>query len=279
MQTVYLVEGKRTPHAKSGLLLKDVAAPSLGVPLLKALKNAHAIPNNEVDEVIVGNVGAPAKYSNVSRIIALESGLNERTSAYTVHRNCASAMEAMAQGFIKIASGRADVIFAGGVESMSQMPLLYGPEMTQFFTHLMKAKTMPQKWQVLKRFRPQHLKPIIAIEQGLTDPFCGLNMGQTAEVLAREFGITRTEQDEFANRSHQLAVKAEQEGKLRAEITPLIMGKKLDQIIDQDQGPRADSSVAGLGKMRPFFDPKIRNSYHRQCLPHHRWRIYVVDVL
>ena len=256
MKTVYLVEGKRSPQAKAGGTLKGVDVPFLGIPLIKKLRDCHNIGPEDVDEVIIGNVGAPAQYANVSRVIALESGLSNRTSAYSVQRNCASGMEAMAQGFLKIMSGQAEVIFAGGVESMSQMPLLYGPEMTEFFGGLMRAKTMVQKWAVLKQFRPQHLKPIIAIEQGLTDPFCGLNMGQTAEVLAREFGITREQQDEYANRSHQRAVSAQKEGKFKKETVPLIVGKNLDQILNQDEGPREDSSQKGLAKMRPFFERK-----------------------
>ena len=256
MKAVYLVEGKRTPQAKAGGALKEVDVPFLGSPLIKKLRDCHGLGPRDVDEVIVGNVGAPAKYANVSRVIALESGLSNRTSAYSVQRNCASAMEAMAQGFLKIASGQAHVVFSGGVESMSQMPLLYGPKMTEFFVGLMKAKTTAQKWAVLKQFRPQDLKPVIAIEQGLTDPFCGLNMGQTAEVLAREFGITREQQDEYANRSHQRTVSAQKEGKFKEEIVPLIVGKNLDQVLDKDEGPREDSSQEGLAKMRPFFDRK-----------------------
>lgn len=256
MNTVYLVEGRRTPQAKAGAILKEVDVPFLGIPLVKKLLDCHRLTASDVDEVIVGNVGAPAQYANVSRVIALESGLSKRTSAYSVHRNCASAMEAIAQGFLKVASNRAEVVFAGGVESMSQMPLLYGREMTEFFTRLMRAKSITQKCTILKQFRPQHLKPVIAIEQGLTDPFCGLNMGQTAELLASEFGITREQQDEYANRSHQLTVAAQKAGKFKAEIVPLIVGKNLDQIMQHDMGPREDSSLAGLAKMRPFFDRK-----------------------
>ena len=257
MEPVYLVEGKRTPQARSGTALKDVETPFLGTPLLKFLLNTHGIGSEEVDEVIVGNVNSPAKYANVSRVIALESGLDQKTSAYSVHRNCASAMEAMAQGFLKIATSRADVIFAGGVESMSHMPLLYGKEMTAFFTGLMKAKTSLQKWAVIKKFRPHHLKPVVALEQGLTDPFCALNMGQTAEVLARDYGVTREKQDQFAHNSHQKAVAAWKEGKISGEIVPVIAGRNVDKIVSEDVGPREKSSVESLAKMRPFFDSKF----------------------
>ena len=252
MHPVYLVAGKRTPQAKAGGVLKDVEVPFLGVAVLKELLNCHGLGANDVDEVIVGNVGGPAKYANISRVIALESGLSKRTSAYSVHRNCASAMEAMAQGFLKIGTGRAQVVAAGGVESMSQMPLYYGPEMVDFFMGLMKAKTAGAKLGVLKKFRPRHLRPVIAIEQGLTDSVSGLNMGQTAEVLAREFSITREQQDEFANRSHQLAAAAVEE-RFDSEIVGLVTGKKLDQIVTRDQGPRQDSSLGRIGQDTSLF--------------------------
>ena len=163
-------------------------------------------------------------------------------------------MEALSQGFIKIASGRSDIIFAGGAESMSQMPLLFSKKMTALFVDLMKAKSGMQKLALLSHFRPDYLKPIIAIEQGLTDPFCGLNMGLTAEKLARELGISRQEQDEFANRSHQRAVAAQKEGRFAEEILAITMGSKLDKVLAEDVGPRANSTVEGLGKMKPYFE-------------------------
>lgn len=254
MKPVYLVEGKRTPQVKSGADLQDVAAPYLAHYLIRHLADKHGIPSDAVDEVIIGNTGTPAKYPNVGRVIALEAGLDKKTSGYTVHRNCAAGMEALSQGFIKIASGRSDIIFAGGAESMSQMPLLFSKKMTALFVDLMKAKSGMQKLSILSQFRPDYLKPIIAIEQGLTDPFCGLNMGLTAEKLARELGITRQEQDEFANRSHQRAVAAQKEGRFAEEILPITMGAKLDKVLTEDVGPRASSTVEGLGKMKPYFE-------------------------
>lgn len=254
MKPVYLVEGKRSPQAKSGADLQEVAAPFLGHYLVRHLVDKHGLAPDAVDEVIFGNTGSPAKYPNVGRVIALEAGLDKKTSGYTVHRNCASGMEALSQGFDKISSGRSHVIFAGGVESMSQIPLLYGKQMTNFFIEMMKARTPMQKLAILARFRPDYLKPIIAIEQGLTDPFCGLNMGNTAEKIARELGITRQEQDEFANRSHHRATAAQKEGRFLEEILPIAVGKKLDHVLTEDVGPRATSTVEGLGKMKPYFE-------------------------
>ncbi|MCR9203957.1 MAG: acetyl-CoA C-acyltransferase, partial [Halobacteriovoraceae bacterium] len=203
-----------------------------------------------------GNVGNPPKYPNIGRVIALEAGLDKKTSGYSVHRNCASGLEAVSQGFLKIASGRSEIIAVGGVENMSQMPLIYSEEMTELFIGVMKSKNVSDKLKILSQFRPPYLSPIIAIEQGLTDPFCGLNMGQTAEVLSREFGITREQQDEYAVRSHERALKAQSEGRFDDEILPLITGSKLNKILTKDVGPREGSSVEKLAKLRPYFDKK-----------------------
>lgn len=254
MKAVYLVDGKRTPQVKSGAELKEIAAPYLGHYLIRHLVDKYALPLDMIDEVIVGNTGTPAKYPNVGRVIALEAGLHKSTSGYSVHRNCASGMEALSQAYVKIASGRSDLIFAGGVENMTQMPLMFNKDMTEFFMHLMKAKTPAQKLKVFSTFRPNFLAPVIAIEQGLTDPFCGRNMGQTAETLARELGISRLEQDEFANLSHHKAVAATKEGKFRDEILPITAGDKLDKMIADDIGPRGNSSVESLAKMKPYFE-------------------------
>jgi acetyl-CoA C-acetyltransferase len=205
-------------------------------------------------KLLWGNTGTPAKYPNVGRVLALEAGLDKKTSGYSVHRNCASGMEALAQAYVKIASGRSDLIFAGGVENMTQMPLMFGKKMTDMFMNLMKAKTPSQKLSILSSFRPAHLKPIVAIEQGLTDPFCGLNMGATAEKLARELGITRIQQDEFAIESHNRAVAATKEGKFVDEIVPIAVGPKRDKILAEDIGPREGSTLEKLGKFKPYFE-------------------------
>lgn len=254
MKPVYLVDGKRTPCVKAGGELKEIAAPYLGHYLIRHLVDKYGIPHDAVDEVVVGNTGTPAKYPNVGRVMALEAGLNKKTSGYTVHRNCAAGMEALSEAYVKIALGRSDLIFAGGVENMSQMPLLFNKQMTEFFIELMKAKTPAQKLKVATTFRPHFMAPVIAVEQGLTDPFCGKNMGQTAELLARELGISRLQQDEFANRSHHLAIAATKEGKFRDEILPIMGGEKLDKMIADDIGPRGDSSIERLAKLKPYFE-------------------------
>ena len=253
---VYLIGAVRTPQVKMGGLLKDTAAPFLASYLVRHLLDQTNIPDDKVDEVVIGNVGSPAQYANIGRVVALEAGLPESIPAYTVHRNCASGMEALSQGMMKIAGGHAHIMAVGGVENMSQIPLMYGTEMTRLFSRLFRAKSPLEKIKAMGHFRLRHLTPEMALEQGLRDPFCGLNMGQTAEVLAREFNISREEQDVFANESHYKAIAAIESGRFKNEIIPLGIGENKAQILNQDVGPRKDSSVEGLAKMRPYFDRK-----------------------
>ncbi|NDD05845.1 MAG: thiolase family protein, partial [Proteobacteria bacterium] len=251
---VVLVEGLRTPFAKAGTQLKDCSAVHLGVTALTETLAQADLGATEIDEVVFGNAGTPADAANISRVISLRAGLSEGTPAYTVHRNCASAMEAVAQGCLKIGSGLAEVMAVGGTESMSNMPLLFGHEMTELFAALNFAKSPSEKVKKLSEFRPQWLKPVISIMEGLTDPISGLNMGQTAEVLARDFKISREAQDQYALRSHQRTVAAQKAGKFEKEVTPIAIEPEFNEFLASDIGPRENQTIEALRKLKPFFD-------------------------
>ncbi|MEW6056308.1 MAG: thiolase family protein [Bdellovibrionota bacterium] len=253
---VWVVEGLRSPFVKAGGPIKDMKAVQLGVHVLRDLLYKLNLDPKKIDEVVIGNTGNPEDAANISRVIALEAGIPQNVPAYTVHRNCASAMESISQGFIKIKAGLADTVVVGGTESMSNMPLLYSKQMTDLFSRLMTAKTLPQKLGVLSKFRPQHLKPIIAIQEGLTDAVCGLNMGQTAELLAKENGITRQDQDRFALRSHEKAVKAVESGRFKKEISPIPVPPRYETFLTEDVGPRQGQTLEALAKLKPYFDRK-----------------------
>jgi len=251
---VAIVAGVRTPFAKAGSELKKTSAVHLGVTSLTETLARAEINPKEIDEVVFGNAGTPADAANISRVIALRSGVPESVPAYTVHRNCASAMEAIAQGCLKIGSGLAQTMAVGGTESMSNMPLIFGPEMTDLFSVLNFAKSPTEKLKKIAEFRPQWLKPVVSIMEGLTDPISGLNMGQTAEVLARDFKISRESQDEFALKSHQKTVAAQKEGKFQSEIVPVSVETDYKKVLENDIGPREGQTLEALQKLRPFFD-------------------------
>jgi len=253
-ERVAILDGIRTPFCKSGGALARVPADDLGAHAVRELLARTGVDPAHIDAVILGNVGQPAHAANIARVVALKAGLPTNLVAHTVHHNCASGMRSITDAALQIMSGRAELVVAGGTESMSQIPLLFGPRMTAFFISLMKARTMRRRLKVLARFRPSYLKPVIALQLGLTDPACGLNMGQTAEILAREFNIGRDEQDAYALESHEKAVAARAEGRLADEIVPLPVPPSYDAVQIEDDGPRSEQTLAALARLRPYFD-------------------------
>ncbi len=268
---VVLVDGVRTPFAKAGTELKDIHAADLGTTALTELLARTQVDVKDIDEVIIGNTGSPADAVNISRVVALRSGIPQKTSAYTVHRNCASALESIATGYDKIRSGTLDVVVAGGTESMSRFPIFVPPKIQAILNKLFAAKGPGQALPLLGKLISADLKqvkalltanqrdpyfPPIAVVQGLTDPFVGINMGQTAEIIAKDFSLTREEQDAYAVNSHTKAVAATKAGRLREEITPVYQPPKFKTVIADDIGPREGQSMEQLAKLRPFFDKK-----------------------
>lgn len=249
-----IVEGIRTPFCKAGTTMAAIAPEDLGAVIVKELLAKTEIDINLIDEVIMGNVGQPANACNIARVIALKAGLAEHVIAFSVHRNCASGLQSITTGYEKLLAGNGNIVIAGGTESMSQYPLKFGAKMTKIFTELMKARTIAQKLAILSQFRPAYLKPILSIMEGLTDPTCGLNMGQTAEVLAREFNLSREEQDNYALNSHLKAARAQQIGFFNDEIHPILLPPFYNNVQQLDNSIRADQSLEKLAKLKPFFD-------------------------
>ncbi len=268
---VVIVDGVRTPFVKADNKLKDIHPAELGRVALKELLARTELDVNLIDEVIIGNTGSPSDAVNISRVVALNAGIPQRTSAMTVHRNCASALESITTGYDRIKAGTLDCVVAGGVESMSQMPLIMSRAFTKIFGQLASARTGGSRLAALGNLLKADLqqvielattgpmqstphKPRIAIMEGLTDPFVGKNMGETAEILAKEFSLSREEQDRFALRSHQRAVAAIKEGRMREEITPVFIPPKYRDVISEDIGPRENQTMEQLAKLKPFFD-------------------------
>lgn len=251
-----IIEGVRSPIAKAGGKFKDLQAETLGARVVQEAVLRSGLDYDDYDEVIIGNVAQPTHAANVSRVIALKAGFSDSTIASTVHRNCASGMEAVTSASEKILAGSGKVYLCGGVESMSNVPLLFGTQMKNFLETLARARTFQQKLQTIQHFRPSYLKPIIGLMQGLRDPVSGLMMGSTAEVLAQDFGISREEQDRFALSSHLKAASAQERGVFAEEIVPIIYDLSHGKVMQDDDGIRAKQSLEALGKLHPFFDPK-----------------------
>jgi acetyl-CoA C-acetyltransferase/acetyl-CoA acyltransferase len=255
-EPIYIVDGARTPFAKSGTTLADYDAVELGKAAVSLLLARTGIETGKIEEVIMGCVGQPAHAPNVARVIGLRAGIPESVPAITVHRNCASGFEAVTQAAEKMLVGRGDVFVVGGVESMSQIPLLYSYEAAKKFAALARAKNFSQKLRAISNFRGSDFKPQVALQLGLGDPVSGFNMGQTAENLSRDFNVTREEQDAFAMRSHHRATAARD--RLREEITPFYLTKSKNgqAHMDQDNGPRENQTMEALAKLKPVFEPR-----------------------
>lgn len=250
-ERIAIIDGLRSPIAKANGKLDLVTADTLGAIITKELISRNNLDYKLFDEVIIGNVAQPANAANIARVLAIKAGFPQSTIAYTVHRNCASGMQAISSAIEKIHTNQGDLYLAGGVESMSNIPLLHSDKLRRLITKLTYARSFQEKLKILGNFRPSFLKPVIGLISGLTDPISGKIMGITAENLANEFKISRLAQDEYALNSHLKAQKAIEDGVLKDEIHP-IMTK--DASIIDDDGVRFNQNIQSLSKLRPIFD-------------------------
>ena len=250
-ERIAIVDGLRSPIAKANGKLNDVSADTLGAIIIKELVLKNNLKYEQFDEVIIGNVAQPANSANIARIMAIKAGFPQSTPAYTVHRNCASGMQSISSAIEKINSNQGDLYLVGGVESMSNIPLLYSDELRNLITKFTYAKSLTQKIKLLSSFRFGFLKPTIGLIAGLSDPISGKIMGITAENLANEFKISRLAQDEYALNSHLKTQKAIELGKFKDEIHP-IMTKNASLL--QDDGVRFNQTIEALSKLNPIFD-------------------------
>ncbi len=239
MKEVVIVDGGRTPIGNLGGALKDVTPQEMAATVIRELVKRNNLKVSEVDEVILGCVGQFSDAPNVARVAALLAGIPKEATAYTVQRNCSSGMQAVVNAYQNIICGDADLQLAGGTESMSQAPYV------------------SRDLRFGKRMRDS--KMIDTLMEGLTDPVCHLVMGQTAEVLADEFKISRKEQDEYAVQSHKKAFRAQRENKFKDEIVPVMVQKKVmgkvvaTEPVNQDEGINAALNEQTLASYPTIF--------------------------
>ena len=250
---VYLVDGARTPFLKARGRSGPFSAVDLAVLAGRPLLLRQPFAPDALDDVILGCAAPEPGEANPARVAALRLGLGERMPAWTVQRNCASGLQALVTGGQAIAEGRADLVLAGGAEALSRAPLLLSEGMALWLAGWMRARGPVARLRQLARLRPRHLVPVIALKAGLTDPVVGLDMGQTAEVLAHRFAITRGEMDAYALDSHRRLAAAQDEGRLADEIE--VVFDRDGRPCDHDDGVRRDTGMAGLGGLRPAFEP------------------------
>jgi acetyl-CoA C-acetyltransferase len=251
LRDVYVVDGSRTPFLKARGRPGPFKAIDLALGCARPLMARQKFKAKDVDEVIMGCVMPGPDEANIARIIALRLGCGKHVPAWTVQRNCASGLQALDCAMKDIGTGKAEIVLAGGVESMSHAPILFNDTMVNWLSDLYGSKTFMAKLKTIGQLRIKHLKPIIGLIRGLTDPVVGLSMGQTAENLAYKFNIDRETMDGYATQSHQ-RLSAAQDNNYLDEIDTLYSTN--GKFYNKDDGVRRDSSVKGLAKLKPVFD-------------------------
>ncbi len=253
-RAVYVVDGARTPFLKAQGKPGAFSASSLAVAAGSALLARQPFEPDAFDEVILGCVMSGPEEVNIARVVALRLECGHHVPAWTVQRNCASGMQALDSAALHIATGRSDLVLAGGVEAMSHAPVLLNNAMVTWLGDWNRARTFSAKLKTLATLRPAHLVPVIGILKGLTDHVVGISMGQTAEILAERFKIDREAMDAYAMRSHQRLAAAQDAGYLQ-EIETIY--DTSGHYYSEDDGLRRDSSMERLAKLKPVFDRKF----------------------
>ncbi|MEO8379131.1 MAG: acetyl-CoA C-acyltransferase FadI [Acidobacteriota bacterium] len=253
MPRVAIIRGIRTPFAKSGTHYAHLSALDLGKLAVTELVQRAGIQPADVQELIFGNVIPSVKAPNIAREIILGTGLPTKIPGFTVSKACASANQAITSGADMISRGYADIVIAGGAESLSDVPILFSKNFSEALVSASKKKSVGGKLGAFSRIRPKDLAPDApAIAESTT----GLTMGESAEKMAKENGISREDQDRFALQSHLRAAEATAAGRFKDEVMTVVVPPKFDVVVETDNLIRADTTYEALAKLRPVFDRK-----------------------
>lgn len=256
VRNVAVVAGVRTPFCKAGGALARRSAVELGAAAARESVLSLGIRPERLDQVIFGIVSAPVGAPNIAREVVLQAAFPASIPAYTVSRACVSANQAVTNAADQIALGRADVVLAGGAETLSDVPILYGRRFRDALFAASKAKTPMARLKAFQQVRPQDLAPVAP---AIAEPSTGETMGQSAEKMAKDFGVRREDQDRFAANSHARAIAAWEAGHFKGRVAAVSAPKGGSglKIVERDDHPRADSTLDKLAKLRPVFDRKV----------------------
>jgi acetyl-CoA acyltransferase len=248
---VAIVAGLRTPFARANTVLKDADGVDLARHVARELLYRTELEGHLVDEVIWGQVVPSLLTPNVAREVSLLPQFPPSVPAYTLNRACASGAQAVQNAADQIAVGHADIILAGGVDSLSNVPILHSRRMSRLLVEAGKGRSLGARLKVLSRIRPRDLVPL---SPAIAEPSTGETMGQSAEKMAKENHISREAQDRVALMSHQRAATATADGRMTAEIAPWFGGAGMDEPVTTDNGIRTDTTLEKLAALKPVFD-------------------------
>src|SRR5215210_3930892 len=250
---VAVVRGLRTPFAKSGTHYGHLSALDLGKLVVAELVQRSGLDPNEIQEVVFGNVIPSVKAPNIAREIVLGTGLPRKIPGFSVSMACASANQSITAASDIISRGYADTVIAGGSESLSDIPILFSKNFSDALVSASKQKSVGGKLGAFSKIRPKDLAPDApAIAESTT----GLSMGESAEKMAKENGISREAQDKFALQSHHRAAAATASGRFKDEVMTVVVPPGYDTVVDSDNLIRGDSTLEAMSKLRPVFDRK-----------------------
>jgi acetyl-CoA acyltransferase len=248
-----LIDGARTAFVKSFGVFEDCDALELYSRVIDGLIRKLAIDPQELDEVTCGVVVPQTKNGNVARDAILNLGLPAHIHGYTLNRACTSSMQTIADAARTIAFGNPHFVLAGGVECLSDVPIVYSKEARKFLVKLSKARTPAAKLSMLKDFNAGAWLPQ---PPSLSEPLTGLTMGEHAEIMAKLNRISKEDQDRFAVDSHHKAAAAQESGKFDDEIVAVWPTPRYDTCVEKDNIIRADTSLDAMKDLKPAFDKK-----------------------
>jgi acetyl-CoA C-acetyltransferase len=249
---VFIVDGSRTPFLKARTGPGPFTPVDLAIQCGRPLLLRQPFPPDAFDQVILGCVNVLADEMNPARVAALRLGMGEAMVAFTMQINCGSGMQSIDTAYRYIQDGASDLILAGGAESLSHAPLVFSRGAVNWYARLFAAHDIGARLSALLGFRPSFFKPIIGLEEGLTDPITDLNMGQTAELVSHLFHITRRQADQYAAESQQRLAAAQKNNYFAGEIEPAFA--RDGTVFDHDDGVRPDTSIDTLAKLKPAFE-------------------------
>jgi len=247
---VAIISGLRTPFAKQGSAYKDLSALDLGKIVVAELLQRTGLDPHEVQQVVYGQVIPSLSVPNIAREIVLGTAMPRSIEAYSVSRACATSYQAAVSVAESILAGVIDCGIAGGADSASDVPMAVSKRLSVALVKFSKARSIGEK---LRAFAGVGAADLAPIPPALKEPSTGLTMGESAEKMAKENGITRADQDAFAHRSHTLAAQAWADGRLREEVMTVFVPPSY-AACDEDNLVRKDSELDAYTKLRPVFD-------------------------
>ncbi|WP_141590997.1 acetyl-CoA C-acyltransferase FadI [Myxococcus sp. AB056] len=250
---VAIVRGLRTPFVKAGSVFSGLTALDLGRLVVQELVQKTDLDPNVIDQVVFGQVIPTLTAPSIAREVVIAAGLPKKIDAFTVSRACATSIQAMTAAANAIATGEADVIIAGGTESMSDAPIFTSRPLAHALVAASKGRSLPDK---LKPFQRLKAKDLLPVPPAIAEYSTGMTMGESAEKMAKENGISREEQDRIAFNSHRNAAKAWKDGLFDNEVMHVVVPPKFDKTAERDNIVREDSSMEALGQLKPAFDRK-----------------------